>query len=177
MSEEIPVQLVDDNDRPIGGGLRKDMHAKGLLHRVVRIMIVDEQNNVLVQKRKLDKRLFPGRWDNSAAGHVDVGEDYEEAIRREVAEELGISDISLREAAYYRSRTNDGDKILNRFTKLYEARMPRSTKMTLQESEVERVDWMTPAAVKRMISDTPEIVTDGLAETAEYWPLLSDNSL
>ena len=36
------------------------------------------------------KDRHPGVWDSSAAGHVDAGEDYDEAALRELEEELGV---------------------------------------------------------------------------------------
>jgi 16S rRNA (adenine1518-N6/adenine1519-N6)-dimethyltransferase len=34
-------------------------------------------------------------WDSSAAGHLDAGEDYDSAARRELEEELGITDTRI----------------------------------------------------------------------------------
>ncbi|MFM2381971.1 MAG: hypothetical protein RLZZ76_738 [Candidatus Parcubacteria bacterium] len=39
---------------------------------------------------------MPGRWDNSAAGHVDAGEDYSRAVLREAEEEIGVRGITVR---------------------------------------------------------------------------------
>lgn len=81
---DIPIQIVDENNNPTGSATKQEAWRDGLVHRVVRISILDPAGRLLVQKRSLQKELFPGRWDNSAAGHVDAGETYEQAALREL---------------------------------------------------------------------------------------------
>jgi isopentenyl-diphosphate Delta-isomerase len=66
-------------------------HQKGLWHRTVHIWIVNRNGWVLLQKRAMNKEVYPGLWDISCAGHVDAGESSEEAALRELREELGLS--------------------------------------------------------------------------------------
>jgi 8-oxo-dGTP diphosphatase len=51
-------------------------------------LIVDDAGRIFVQRRALDRRLFPGAWD-IVGGHVEPGESVDEALRREVTEETG----------------------------------------------------------------------------------------
>jgi len=46
-----------------------------------------------LQKRPMSKQIQPGKWDTAVGGHIDYGETVEEALRREVREELGITDF------------------------------------------------------------------------------------
>ena len=83
-------------DRPIPSGrikARRDVHRDGDWHRSVHIWLVDYDRGLVgLQKRSLEKDTFPGRWDISAAGHVEAGvTDSRETALRELAEELGIS--------------------------------------------------------------------------------------
>jgi 8-oxo-dGTP pyrophosphatase MutT (NUDIX family) len=55
---------------------------------VVGAVIVNARNQVFVQKRSLDRRLFPGCWD-LVGGHVEPEETLETALRREIQEETG----------------------------------------------------------------------------------------
>ncbi len=82
--------VVDAHDQPIGRASRSEVHAKRLLHRAVHIIIENAAGEIFLQKRSAWKDVCPGKWDSSAAGHVDAGEDYATAAAREVVEELGV---------------------------------------------------------------------------------------
>jgi 16S rRNA (adenine1518-N6/adenine1519-N6)-dimethyltransferase len=84
------LDIVDKNDTVIGSGARSMIHARGLIHRAVHIFVFDNSSRIYVQRRSSIKDRFPGRLDSSAAGHVDSGEDYESAARRELMEELAL---------------------------------------------------------------------------------------
>lgn len=62
-----------------------------LIHRVVHILVFNKEGALLLQKRSLNKDVAPGKWDTSVGGHVNIGEDILEAVRREMKEELGIT--------------------------------------------------------------------------------------
>ena len=52
-----------------------------------------DASEVYLQKRPEWKDIQPGKWDTSVGGHMDYGETPEQALVREVREELGISDF------------------------------------------------------------------------------------
>jgi 16S rRNA (adenine1518-N6/adenine1519-N6)-dimethyltransferase len=83
--------VVDSEDRVVGQATRGEVHARGLLHRSVHILVFNSQGELFLQKRALTKDENPGYWDSSAAGHVNSGEDYLASAGRELKEELGIS--------------------------------------------------------------------------------------
>jgi isopentenyldiphosphate isomerase len=45
---------------------------------------------VFLQRRSMAKDSAPGRWCASCSGHLDAGEDYDQAAVRELAEEIGV---------------------------------------------------------------------------------------
>lgn len=83
--------VVDQNDRVIGRARRADVHARGLRHRAVHVLVFDPEGRLGVQRRSFEKDTLPGTWTTSCSGHVDAGEDYFSAARRELAEEIGIA--------------------------------------------------------------------------------------
>ena len=91
MGMEEQLDIVDHQDRVIGQAPRAEAHARGLKHRVVHVLLFDVQGNLFVQKRAGTKDTFPQRYDSSASGHLDRGEDYDACATRELQEELGIS--------------------------------------------------------------------------------------
>src|SRR3989338_4420810 len=93
------VIWVDNNDNVLGEITREKAHQEGLLHRVAVIYVVNDKNEILVNERAKD-----GYLDHSSAGHVDIGESYLEAAKRELEEELGISGIELQEVGSSQSQ-------------------------------------------------------------------------
>jgi 16S rRNA (adenine1518-N6/adenine1519-N6)-dimethyltransferase len=82
--------VVDAEDRVIGCEARDLVHVNNLRHRATHVIIFNRFGEVFLQKRSLWKDTHPGKWDSSAAGHVDAGESYEQSARRELREEIGI---------------------------------------------------------------------------------------
>ena len=84
--------LVDEQGTVIGKATRGECHSGShLLHPVVHLHVFDAQGNVYLQKRPEWKDIQPGTWDTAVGGHIDFGETPEEALTREVREELGIT--------------------------------------------------------------------------------------
>ena len=87
-----PVDIVDAHDRVVGTATRRRMRAERLRHRAVFVVITSTAGELLVHRRSDDKDLWPGRWDIAVGGVVAAGESYDDAARRELAEEVGVGD-------------------------------------------------------------------------------------
>ncbi len=61
---------------------------------VVGALITDGAGRIYVQRRSLNRDLFPGCWD-LVGGHAEAGETVEAALAREVLEETGWRLIEL----------------------------------------------------------------------------------
>lgn len=91
MSEiEEVFDVVDANDQVIGCNTRSEVHRKNLLHRSVHAIVVNESGEVFLQLRGPHRDNNPNLWDSSVAGHLQSGEDYDQAMIRETEEEIGI---------------------------------------------------------------------------------------
>lgn len=159
------VDVVDEDDKVIGKALIQEVRSKGLIHRIARVMVENPQGQILLQKRT-QKLLWPNCWDNSAAGHVDAGEDYITAARRELFEEIGIENAELKEVGNYFTDVVVGPDILKRFNQLYKVVID-FTPTNLEESEVSEVKWFDIEDVKKLMQEHPEQVTDGLVDVME----------
>ncbi len=84
------VDVVDDYDRVVATVTRAQMRAENLHHRAVSIAVLGSDGRLLVHRRAATKDVWPSMWDLAAGGVVAAGEAYEDAARRELAEELGV---------------------------------------------------------------------------------------
>jgi 8-oxo-dGTP pyrophosphatase MutT (NUDIX family) len=71
------------------------MRAQRLIHRACYILVFNGRRELFVQKRTMTKDIYPGHWDIAAGGVVLADESYAESAKRELQEELGISEVSL----------------------------------------------------------------------------------
>lgn len=85
------VVLVDDSDRDIGVMEKMEAHRKGELHRAFSVFLFNPAGECLIQKRSTEKYHSPGLWTNACCSHPKPDETVEEATKRRLREELGIS--------------------------------------------------------------------------------------
>lgn len=84
------LAVVDADDNENGALPRSVIHARGLLHRAVHVLVFDPHDNLIIQQRSTLKDTFPLHWE-CVGGHLSPGESYREAAIREVQEELGVA--------------------------------------------------------------------------------------
>jgi isopentenyl-diphosphate delta-isomerase len=85
------IVIVDENDNFIGEEEKEKCHdGSGILHRAFLTMVFNKSGELLLTRRSEKKRLWPGFWDGTVASHVLRGEDYEQASRRRLAQEIGL---------------------------------------------------------------------------------------
>jgi len=89
------LDVVDKNNNIIGKETRANIHKQQIFHRAVHIIVLNTKGEMFIQKRSAIKDTYPNHWDVSSAGHLNVGESYESAAKRELQEELGIENVDL----------------------------------------------------------------------------------
>lgn len=98
--EMFPV--VDEEGNILSAATRGECHSGSmLLHPVVHLHVFNSEGQLYLQKRPDWKDIQPGKWDTAVGGHVDLGESIQQALRREVQEELGISDFEPQQLPHY----------------------------------------------------------------------------
>ncbi len=93
--EQLP--LVDEQGKVIGKAPRSVCHnGEKLLHPVVHLHVLNENNDIYLQKRPMNKLVQPDKWDTAVGGHIAYGEDVQLSLRREAQEEIGLVNFSAK---------------------------------------------------------------------------------
>ncbi len=86
------VVLVDDAGTPLGTAPRTEVHTTTTpLHLAFSTYLFNARGEVLLTRRALGKKTWPGVWTNSCCGHPRPTESVEDAARRRIREELGLT--------------------------------------------------------------------------------------
>lgn len=86
------IDILTPEGIPTGKtALKSEAHKNGWFHATVHIWLFTADGKILLQKRALTKKVFPGLWDISVAGHIGAGESILSSAKREVFEEIGLA--------------------------------------------------------------------------------------
>jgi len=151
------LDVVDENDNVIGQEERDVCLAKNLLHRSVHVFVFNSKGELLLQKRSMKKKIFPGRWCASCSGHVSAGQTYEEAAVRELEEEIGVSVENLKFVAKFFDLNPVDSEIAKLYTTSHEG------PFKIQEEEVDEVKFLPMEKIKEEIKNSPEKYTSDFA--------------
>lgn len=98
--EQFPV--VDEMGNILGAISRGHAHdGSKILHPVVHLHLFNSKGELYLQHRPALKDIQPDKWDTACGGHVDLGESVEQALHREVREELGVTDFEPISMGHY----------------------------------------------------------------------------
>ena len=150
---------------------REECHKKGLWHRADYAYIIDEKQNILLQKRSANKKLWPNMWDVTVGGHVDSGEFGRQALIREAKEELGI-DINDNDIKYLVGSTSineQGDIINKHYNECYLiTKNIDISDITIQKEEVSEIRYFSKDEILKRVNNN----YDGLTNKTGAWNFL-----
>jgi isopentenyldiphosphate isomerase len=142
---------------------RKECHNKGFWHKAVAVFIINSKNQILLQKRSSNKKMWPNLWDISAGGHVLAGEFGFQAIIREIKEEIGI-DINKNDILFIGAATSENIKkdIINKhFNEYYIVNKDiEIADLKLQKEEVSDAQWFEKEDIIKRIENNYEGITE-----------------
>jgi isopentenyl-diphosphate delta-isomerase len=171
--DEDLVQLLDDVGQPIGAAPRADVHTSDTpLHLAFSCYLTRADGDLLLTRRALSKRTWPGVWTNSFCGHPRPGEPIEDAIARHAASELGIGVEDLVcVLPDFRYRATDASGVVeNELCPVYLA-TPRDEPVPSPDEVVE-LAWVDPDRVRRLVETAPFLVSPWMTMQVAALPSL-----
>lgn len=154
---------VDEQDHPTGRVVPRsmvDVVGSDIIHRCIAVFVFDRAGRLYVQTHKKGNVL-----DHSVGGHVDAGETYAVAAKREAEEELGVCDVPLTELGTgVRSREDGREHMFG----VYECTPGPEWRFTPND-EVEEI---TPMAVEQIVAhmnEDPSRFTGGFINTLKFY--------
>jgi len=172
MDERDEVILVDDHGRPIGTALKSSVHgADTALHLAFSCHVYNADGQILVTRRALGKKTWPGVWTNSFCGHPRPGESVPSAIQRHARHELGIEVTVLTVALpRFRYRAVDAAGIVeHEICPVYTARTDQP--LSPNPLEVAETRWADPDDLAASLERTPWAFSPWLVLQAEQLDL------
>lgn len=115
-NEHELLPLVDEDGQVVGTATRGECHNGSMrLHPVVHLHVFNTAGELYLQHRPAWKDIQPDRWDTAVGGHVDCGESVEQALAREVREEIGLTDYEAEFMARYVNQTERERELVTAF--------------------------------------------------------------
>ena len=150
--------ILDENGNKTGRiKLRSEVHRDGDWHKAVHIWIINNDGDILLQRRCATKNSNPNMLDISSAGHLSAGDDSLEGALRELKEELNL-DIKPEDLQFIktlkRSSKYTATFINNEFDDLYIVRTDKKIEdMKFQEEEISEIMYVPYKKFKEMVKN------------------------
>lgn len=173
--------IYSENGLPTGKTkLRKEVHRDGDWHRAIDIWILNSKNELLLQKRALEKESFPGLWEVSCSGHISAGEESQISALRELEEELGLilkpEDLKFIFEVKESHTTNSGTFINNEIKDVYLVKKDFAIQtLKLQTEEVSEVRWINYHDLQKDLENNPQIYVPHETEYALLFCYLEEH--
>jgi len=179
ITQEERVVLVDEQDNELGTEEKLRAHAMGLLHRAFSVFIFRLTNNnleLLLQQRNLNKYHCGGLWTNTCCSHPRLGEDIIQAGERRLQEEMGFySKLQAIGTFKYRAEFSNG-LVEHEYDHVLIGSYNGSEQISINPDEVHAYRWVSIETLKSMLAAEPEKFTpwfaDALAIVENKWNLI-----
>ena len=150
------VEVVDEEGAVLDVVTRAEIRARNLRHRCTYVAVRTTAGELVVHRRADWKDVYPGHWDVAFGGVAAVGEAWDDAARRELAEEAGIVGVDLRPLGPVRYDQPDGRIDGRVFLAVHDG------PVACTDDEVVAVDRVAGPDLDRWLADHP-VCADSLA--------------
>lgn len=151
------IALVDINDKIIGFDDKLDVHRKGLLHRAFSIIVVNSRNELLLQRRSMNKYHSAGLWTNTCCSHLPKGFEMQQYAHQRLEEEMGFDcDLKYTKTFHYSVDFKDG-MIENEIDHIYVGVFDANP--VPNPNEVSEYKWVGIEELRDDIQANPQLYT------------------
>jgi len=157
------IDIVDETNCIVGCGTRDFIHRNQLRHRASHVLLFNQQGELLLQQRALEKEVFPGLWDSSAAGHAAVREDALSCIIRECQEELGLRPNSIDYLVHISATAENGWEFMSVFLAVTDQEVSNYCR-----EEIIALRWLAWSEVHRLIMEDPAMFTPTFLKISDF---------
>ncbi len=148
------VDIVNEKNNVVGSASVAKAHEKKLLHRVVGVFVFDVDGSLYLQTGNKY-----GKIDLPVGGHVQHGETYEDAAKREMLEEIGLN-VQVQQITTFLPE----NARLGHYWGLYTATAPEGWQFEATE-EVSSLSELDIETIKRKMQSDPDAFTHGFMNT------------
>jgi isopentenyl-diphosphate delta-isomerase len=152
------VILVNDKDKVLGYMEKQEAHIKGLMHRAFSIFIFNDKNELLLQKRAVDKYHSGGLWTNTCCSHPRRNESNIEAAYRRLNEEMGMSCVLNKVFTFTYKAVLDKGLTEHEFDHVFFGFS--NIKPKINPAEVDSFKYITISDLENEVSSKPELFTE-----------------
>lgn len=168
--DELVVLLADDGT-PVGTTAKATVHtATTPLHLAFSCHVTDDLGRVLVTRRALSKKTWPGVWTNSFCGHPAPGETPAEALMRRAHQELGmeVRDVEVILPEFRYLATDASGVVENEICPVFTARAVGVPDPS--PDEVAEWAWVEPDELRDAVAAAPFAFSPWLGWQLAAWP-------
>lgn len=160
------IILVDENDNQIGTEEKLEAHKQGLLHRAFSLYVFNDNDELMLQRRALDKYHCGGLWTNTTCSHPDAGEEMEVAIHRRLQQEMGF-DTDLKKVTEFIYKVPfDNGLTEHEYLHVFIGRYNDSP--VLNKEEAMDFKWITLNDLEAEIENSPDQYTYWMKKTLPF---------
>lgn len=164
------VVLADSSGNPAGTAPKATVHTDDTpLHFAFSCFLLNHEGKLLMTRRALSKRTWPGIWTNSFCGHPGPGESAADAVARRSIEELGLREGAIEKITEvlpdFSYRAVDSTGIVEwEICPVFVATLVEGEEPAPSPDEVDSLEWVDPASVIQAVDIAPFAFSPWLAE-------------
>lgn len=164
------VILCNKNGYPVRSAGTDEAHnSPGKLHLAFSAFIFrKEKNELLIQKRSKDKRLFVNLWTNTCCSHPQKDESTNDAAQHRLKEELGFT-CSLKEVGSFTYRAEDphGNGVEHEYDTVLIGNVESAVHVVANPKEIDEWKWIPVQELQEDLKNHPEKYTPWFAQALE----------